>query len=80
MKYNPHIVYLSASSIPTSSASVELPVYYVGIVFYTSTRFQGQEEYSYARQQVDNSNGHEWTLLMLEANQAHKEQVLYDQG
>ena len=55
-------------------------VYYVGIVFHTSTRFQGQEEYSYARQQIDHPDGHKQTILVLEAHQAHQEQVLHDQG
>ena len=52
----------------------------MGSVFYTNTRFQGQEEYSYARQQIDHPDGHKRTILVLKAHQAHQKQVLHDQG
>ena len=41
---------------------------------------EGQEEYFYARQQIDHPDGHKRTFLVLEAHQAHQEQVLHDQG
>ena len=50
-----------------------------GLYFIQAQGFKVKKNILMQDNNFDHSNGHERTLFMLEAHQAHKEQVLYDQ-